>query len=76
MKKLILSMVLAVFMALQLLADDSSDYVPIVREGVEWGHKAVLGYGSTAIVKYYRMQLKGDSVVNGNYSAIRRIKHY
>ena len=65
MKKIIFSMVLAVIMALPLLADDSSDYVPIVREGVEWGHKAVLGYGSTAIVKYYRMQLKGDSVVNG-----------
>ncbi len=77
MKKLILSMVLAVFMALPLLADDSGDYVPIVREGVEWGHKVerivpiyvddMVGYGGYMGDYYifYREQLKGDTVING-----------
>ena len=74
MKKLILSMVLAAITALPLLADDSSDYVPIVREGVEWGHKVTRivpvivtdkGWYSGVYDIFYREQLKGDTVING-----------
>ena len=65
MKKLILSMVLTAITALPLLAADSSDYVPIVREGVEWGNKAIsFGYCDSRTV-YYRAQLKGDTIING-----------
>ncbi len=38
-------------------------YVPIVREGVEWGY--VASYHFPPDAEYYRLQLKGDTVING-----------
>lgn len=38
------------------------EYVPIVREGVEWGY--VYSHSFPPGVEYYRLQLKGDTVIN------------
>ena len=66
-------MAMAIISALTILAD-SSDYVPVVREGVEWGHKVerIVPMGSGGGVGhvgdyyiFYREQLKGDTVING-----------
>ena len=44
----------------------TEDYVPVVREGAEWGHKAIpkswTGDGSTF---FYRERLAGDCIVDG-----------
>lgn len=39
------------------------EYVPVVREGVEWGYVAEYIFPYSA--EFYRMQLKGDTVING-----------
>ena len=39
------------------------EYVPVVREGVEWGY--VASYHFPPGAEYYRLQLKGDTVING-----------
>ncbi len=39
------------------------EYVPMVREGVEWGY--VYSHSFPPGVEYYRLQLKGDTVING-----------
>ena len=39
------------------------EYVPVVREGVEWGY--VAEYYLPYSAEFYRMQLKGDTVING-----------
>ena len=38
------------------------EYVPVVREGVEWGY--VYSHIFPPGVEYYRLQLKGDTVIN------------
>lgn len=39
------------------------EYVPIAREGVEWGYKTLAPYFNPRS-DYYRLQLKGDTVIN------------
>lgn len=66
MKRLLLSMVVGAMSVLPMLAEEN-EYVPVVREGVEWGHKAVYcGVNVETKVIYYREQLKGDTVIDGN----------
>lgn len=65
MKKVLLSLALAAVSALPTFADSSSDYVPIVREGVEWGHKAYGKFYAKDTTVYYREQLKGDTIIEG-----------
>ena len=56
----ILSMLM---MALTTKAQEAEyEYVPVVREGVEWGY--VFSHSFPPGVEYYRLQLKGDTVIN------------
>lgn len=49
--------------ALTVRAQDAEyEYVPVVREGVEWGY--VFSHSFPPGVEYYRLQLKGDTVIN------------
>ena len=45
----------------------SKEYLPIVREGVEWGNCRQYGYADNGNVSYifFRNQFKGDSIVEG-----------
>ena len=57
----ILSMLI---MALTVKAQEAEyEYVPIVREGVEWGYKTLAPFFNPKS-DYYRIQLKGDTVIN------------
>ncbi len=48
--------------------DITEHYTPVVREGVEWGHKAVVCDTETGVSKkrnvYYRECLEGDTVID------------
>lgn len=50
-------------MALTTRAQEAEyEYVPVVRKGVEWGY--VASYHFPPGAEYYRLQLKGDTVIN------------
>lgn len=57
MKRLLLLIAVSIVWSGSVLQAQEYEYVPLVREGVEWGYTGDLGD--------YRCQIKGDTIIDG-----------
>ena len=76
MKKTFLIVVLALLGVTQAMAQ-SEDYLPIVREGVQWvNEKVIVNNGVTPVSKFKLKDLDDKEIYVGDYASVIVVKNY